>query len=244
MRYLVLSLFLSISCALMASADKFEPSYHNGTLESAKTLAKSENKFVFVKFYADWCVPCKWMDETTYSDPSVITKINANFIPLKINIDDFDGFALRQQLAVSVLPTVVIYDPNGKMVKRIEETLPVSKMIASLDKVVTTNGGNLKRGLNESPKKVVSNKVVSNGKKDYAKKTYKLQLGVFEGFENTMNYLEKIKEKIDEQAMVLHDYQGGKTIYKVLIGRYKTHSEAAKAQQKMKSQHGLDSVIY
>ena len=244
MRYLVLSLFLCMSCALMGSADKFEPSYHNGNLESAKALAKSQNKFVFVKFYADWCVPCKWMDETTYSDPSVIAKINSNFVPLKVNIDDFDGFALKQQLAVSVLPTVVIYDPNGKMVKRIEETLPSSKMKASLDNVVSTNGGNIKRGINESPKNIATKKSTSNSSNDYSNKTYKLQLGVFEGFENTMNYLEKIKEKVDEQAMVLHDYKDGKTIYKVLIGRYETKDEATKAQQKMKTVHGLESVIY
>ena len=213
-----------------------------GNLESAQALAKNQNKFVFVKFYADWCVPCKWMDDTTYSDPTVVGKIDANFIPLKVNIDDFDGFALRQRLAVSVLPTVIIYNPQGKMVKRIEETLPASKMIASLDRVVQSNGGLVKRVINESPVKKDKPKTTTRAK--YNKKSYKLQLGVFEGFENTMNFLERIKEKVDEQAMVLHDYKEGKTMYKVLIGRYKSHAEALAAQQKLKSEQGLESIIY
>ena len=238
----MLSLCIGLSITLLGSVDKYEPSYYQGDLESAKALAKSQNKFVFVKFYADWCVPCKWMDETTYSDPTVVGKINSNFVPLKVNIDDFDGFALRQRLGISVLPTVVIYDPQGKMVKRIEETLPPSKMITSLDQVVSNNGGNVKRSINQSPRQ--QNYKVSTPKATYSKKSYKLQLGVFEGFENTMAFLDRIKEKVDQQAMVLHDYKEGKTMYKVLIGRYKTHQEASDARQKLQSFHGLDSVVY
>ena len=242
MRYLFFSLCLCLSTALMGSVSKFEPSYHQGDLTSAQALAKSQNKFVFVKFYADWCVPCKWMDETTYSDPTVVGKINNSFVPLKVNIDDFDGFALRQRLGISVLPTVIIYNPQGKMVKRIEETLPASKMITSLDQVVSKHGRNLKRAVNQSPIKQTSKP--KSYKSAYANRSYKLQLGVFEGFENTMNFLDRIKEKVEGQAMVLHDYESGKTMYKVLIGRYKTHQEATKAREKLKSLHGLDSVVY
>ncbi|MEE9373924.1 MAG: thioredoxin family protein [Saprospiraceae bacterium] len=243
MRYLVLSLLLCISSAMVGSVNKYEPSYHKGTLESAKSLAKSENKYVFVKFYADWCVPCKWMDETTYSDPTVVGKINANFIPLKVNIDDFDGFSLRQELAVSVLPTVIIFDSDGRVIKRIEETLPPSKMIKIIDKVVVSNGNMVIHNVNQSPshKRKISSNTSSN---DYKTKSYKLQLGVFEGFENTMNFLDDVKEKLNEQAMVLHDYQNGKTMYKVLIGRYKTHSKAVAAQHQLKINHGIDSVVY
>lgn len=241
MRYLLITIALAISISCFGNST---PRYKKGDLSSAKNIAKVENKFVFVKFYADWCLPCKWMDETTFSDPTINEKLSSNFISIKVNIDDFDGFELRQDLEVRLLPTMIIYGPNGQMIKRIEEPLPSSKMHKLLDEVITSNGGQIKRNVNQSPKsisKAESQKKIQNA---YKRKSYKLQLGVFNGFENTMNFLETVKEKIDEQAMVLHDYKDGKTMYKVLIGRYKSHEEAYAAQQKLKSIQGLDSVIY
>jgi cell division protein FtsN len=59
-----------------------------------------------------------------------------------------------------------------------------------------------------------------------------------------MNYLDAIKDKVDDQAMVLHDYSDGHTMYKVLIGRYNSHEEAAYARDRLRSSHGIDSIVY
>ena len=184
------------------------------------------------------------MDETTLNDAVIVDKINSNFIPLKVNIDDFDGFALRQKLAVSVLPTLVIYDSEGMMIKRIEETLSISNLNNSLDELISKNGQRIVHNINQAPSKVVSNLPKSHKSKAAQKKTFKLQLGVFVGFENTMNYLDAIKDKVDDQAMVLHDYRDGHTMYKVLIGRYDSHEEASYARDRLRTSHGIDSVVY
>src|SRR5689334_3927315 len=42
-------------------------------------------KIVLVDAYTDWCGWCKRMDRDTYSQPLVIQKINAHFIPIKFN---------------------------------------------------------------------------------------------------------------------------------------------------------------
>jgi len=241
MRYLVISIALLFSTFCLAEST---PRYKKGDLSSAKNLAKVENKLVFVKFYADWCLPCKWMDETTFSDPTVLGKLDDHFISMKVNIDDFDGYDLKEELKVKVLPTMIIYDTKGKMIKRIEEPLPSSKMHKLLDEVITSDGGEIKRKVNQSPNSFNSAQNKQQIQQNYQRKSYKLQLGVFNGFENTMNFLERVKEKINEQAMVLHDYKDGKTMYKVLIGKYQSHKEASMAKHKLKTDHGLDSVIY
>jgi len=217
--------------------------YYSGTLQSAKNKAIKENKMVFVKFYADWCVPCKWMDETTYSDPIVVKKIGDNFIPLKVNIDDFDGFALRQELAIRILPTVIIFDSKGKMIKRIEETLPPSRMNSILEAIMANNGIRIVHKVNQAPSKIIRQSITGTGNRKI-KKSYKLQLGVFKGFENTMKFLDDIKDKVNEQAMVLHDYKDGHTMYRLYIGRYATMEAAVPAQANLKNIHGLESVIY
>jgi thiol:disulfide interchange protein len=48
---------------------------------------KSENKKIFLHFYAKWCGPCKIMEKKTFKDPGVIASLNSDFIPIKVDID-------------------------------------------------------------------------------------------------------------------------------------------------------------
>ena len=48
---------------------------------------KSENKKVFLHFYAEWCASCKVMEDKTFKDAGVIAALNSNFIPIKVDVD-------------------------------------------------------------------------------------------------------------------------------------------------------------
>ena len=48
---------------------------------------KSENKKVFLHFYAEWCASCKVMEEKTFKDAGVIASLNMDYIPVKIDVD-------------------------------------------------------------------------------------------------------------------------------------------------------------
>jgi thiol:disulfide interchange protein len=47
----------------------------------------SENKMVFLHFYAEWCATCKVMEEKTFKDAGVIASLNMDYIPVKIDVD-------------------------------------------------------------------------------------------------------------------------------------------------------------
>lgn len=51
----------------------------------ALASAKSDHKLIFVDIVADWCVPCREMDKTTYRDKSVITLLNSRFHAVRLN---------------------------------------------------------------------------------------------------------------------------------------------------------------
>ena len=51
------------------------------------TRSKSENKKLFVHFYADWCGACRIMENKTFKDPDIIAYLNENFISIKVNTD-------------------------------------------------------------------------------------------------------------------------------------------------------------
>ncbi len=47
--------------------------------------AKQEGKIALIDSYTEWCGWCKVMDRKTYSDSSIIARINKDFIPIKFN---------------------------------------------------------------------------------------------------------------------------------------------------------------
>lgn len=55
------------------------------SFEQGISLVENEQKKLLVSFYADWCTYCKEMDEKTFKDPAVISFINKNFIPIRVD---------------------------------------------------------------------------------------------------------------------------------------------------------------
>lgn len=103
-------------------------------LDAALALAKAEKKPVFLDFYADWCAPCKVMEDGVFHDYDVAEFMNKNVINLKINIEKGRGAALKEKMYVSSLPTSLFLDPNGNEIAR-KEGLP---LIADFKKLMKT----------------------------------------------------------------------------------------------------------
>ena len=77
-----------------------------GTLENAQRVAAQSNRLVLINFCAPWCVYCKRMDSEVLTQPAVVTEIMANYVPVKINADNFPATA--KQYGVSNLPTTIL----------------------------------------------------------------------------------------------------------------------------------------
>ena len=106
----------------------------NDDLDAALAMAKAEKKPVFIDFYADWCAPCKVLDDGVFHDYDVAEFMNKNVINLKVNIEKGNGAALKQKMWVSALPTLLFLYPNGQEIGR-KEALP---LIADFKKMMKT----------------------------------------------------------------------------------------------------------
>ncbi len=87
-------------------------------LNAAKQLAASEGKLYLVDFTAKWCMPCQWMEETTFADERVINYMKENYVAVKIDIDDFDGFAHKQLYGIKKLPSILIFNSKGVLLEQ------------------------------------------------------------------------------------------------------------------------------
>ena len=82
---------------------------------SALAAARSAGKPVVIDFYADWCLPCKELDENTFTDPRVVSELD-RFVRVKADLtaaEDATTKALTKQYAILGVPTIVFIDAKG-----------------------------------------------------------------------------------------------------------------------------------
>ncbi len=125
-------IFILFSANLLLANTTVKIAFIENDLEVAKQQARAEGKLIMVDFWADWCSPCKWMDEQTFNRPEVANYLNNNYISVRVNIDNLDGIALKTQYDIRFLPTIMILDGNGKVVRKYEESMAPSKLLKIL----------------------------------------------------------------------------------------------------------------
>jgi len=108
--------------------------YVKGGIPEARSMAVKEGKLFFAVFYTDWCLPCKWMDDNSFAAKEVVDFVEDHYRAVRINIDEFDGHATRQQYNVEFLPTIIIFDQGGGILAKFEESLSAKRLMEALEK--------------------------------------------------------------------------------------------------------------
>jgi thioredoxin:protein disulfide reductase len=126
--------FLSISAATEPSATlSWEPT----DFVAARHKARLEQKPLLVDFTASWCVSCKELDKLTFSDPAVEREAG-RFVAVKVDATDDEDPKVEQALSefnVKGLPTVILYDSEGREAMRFTDFVAAEPFLAALERV-------------------------------------------------------------------------------------------------------------
>jgi thiol:disulfide interchange protein DsbD len=78
--------------------------------------AKKMNKPVIIDFYADWCSPCRELEEITFHDAEIVKQAKQDFIMIKVDLTRKDNPVnelLLKEYEVKGVPTVVFLNGKG-----------------------------------------------------------------------------------------------------------------------------------
>ncbi len=92
---------------------------------------------MIIDFYADWCIPCKELDAQTFSDEKVI-RTAKSFDNYKVDMTESLSEAtekVRKKFNIKGMPTVIIFNSQGKEVKRITGFIPPEEFLKIISEI-------------------------------------------------------------------------------------------------------------
>lgn len=242
-----MTLLVLLFCLNMGHANDF---LERGAFEKAKMEAGEQGKLLFVSFYAPWCSPCKWMDENTYKDTEVLALLQNRFVTLHVNIDEMEGFELKSRFDIRFLPTVLIFDKEGVMIERREETLGIKKMKALLNTVMEKNVDQpIVHKVNTSPSSAFTSAGAANFNQEVKTQVkqetdaFYVQLGAFSMEANAQKQVQQLSTLLARQLDVKKDENAGKTIFRVLTSSFSSREEAEKYKAEITTTHNVKAVV-
>ena len=110
---------------------RFEP-FNSERLASATEARKP----VLIDFSADWCIPCREMEHSTFIDPSVVNEAR-RFVTMKANLtaQDKKTEELTSKYEIQGVPTTMLIDSSGKVLQRKVGYIGPREMLSDLRQV-------------------------------------------------------------------------------------------------------------
>jgi len=110
------------------------------SIDSAFVLSKQTQKPVMIDFMAEWCPPCRAMEDSTFNDIDIVKK-SSKFITVRIDVDkqretavQYNGNA-RKYGGVGI-PNLLFLNPDNEKLKHVVGFQNASRLSALMDTVL------------------------------------------------------------------------------------------------------------
>ena len=106
--------------------------WHEGSVESAFRLARSQGTPVLLYWGADWCPPCSRLKATVFKSRAFIERSRL-FVPVSLDGDEPGAQKLGDRFEVGGYPTMIVFAPNGEEITRIATILDLDRYLEAID---------------------------------------------------------------------------------------------------------------
>lgn len=102
------------------------------TLAEAKIQAAEQGKPILADLSAFWCGYCVKLDKSVFSHPKVKAFLDAHYVYARIDSESDEAASFMQRYNARGYPTLVIIQPNGSLIKKINTTFDPEAFISQL----------------------------------------------------------------------------------------------------------------
>lgn len=127
-------------CTIFQSRAEGVP-YFKGTVYEALSEAQRQQKMLMVEFYASWNYKSRWMTENIIARKDVYTVIDQTFVLVRVDTKTKEGADLAVQYQVVDYPSIVIFNQNGTVIDKIDQTMDRHDFLARMAQIRLENDG-------------------------------------------------------------------------------------------------------
>ena len=110
-------LFLLMAFLGMTQVNAQGINFFEGNWKAVLEKAQTENKLIFIDCYTSWCVPCKKMSQTTFTDKKVAEFYNKNFVCVKLDMEKGEGTTVMNAYKINSFPTLLFLNNEGDVIQ-------------------------------------------------------------------------------------------------------------------------------
>jgi len=109
----LLSLLISFSCLA-------DISFRDYTLSKAMGVAKIEQRNIVVSFSADWCLPCKLLEQGAFQDQRLTAFMNKEFVNIKAHEGKGASKEWFDKYKIVDLPVILVVNSKGEVLYKLQ----------------------------------------------------------------------------------------------------------------------------
>lgn len=223
---IILCLFVISPLSWANGQDGFAPSYLD-----ARQLAMEKDIPYLIFFEKKDCGPCAAFMEEILQNEGIKKQLHEHYVAVRVDIDDFDGYGLKKYYNINNLPSIMIFEPSGKVISKIDQRLGINQLQQLLQ------DPNIEWESN-SPAPVAEDKAIEDKVSDEPAQVFSIQCGGFSTKENAEDLKIRLNRIGNQDAFIQKDGD----LFKVFSGKFRTKEKAERSLQLL-SDYGYKGFI-